>query len=252
MDFSQFTRQFRLAKTLRFELRPVGRTRETFDSKFRNGDERRAQAYSEVKDLLDREHKALLERALSNPPGNLDWEELAKAHETYRTGDKSKTAKDDLAAKPAEFRKKLVALFEGDSAYKDLTAATPKDVFAAMKKRFEDAGEEIPEVSVHIHQLRRILQGLSGEPPQYLLGRTSGDRRREPRRERELSKVSRKHPDFPPRLGTVSEHRHRCGEEACAATCGADACSPLLSGRLRPVPAAKRHRLLQIGPGEDK
>lgn len=145
MDLTQFTRQFRLDKTLRFELRPVGRTRETFDSKFRNGDERRAQAYSEVKDLLDREHKALLERALSNPPGNLDWEELAKAHETYRTGDKSKMAKDALAAKQAEFRKKLIALFKADKAFTSLTAPTPKDVFAAMRKRFEDAGEEIPE-----------------------------------------------------------------------------------------------------------
>lgn len=159
MNLDSFTRQYRLSKTLRFELRPVGRTLETFDSKFRNGDERRAQAYPAVKDLLDGEHKALLERALSKTSGDLDWEKLAQAHETYRTGDKSKPAMDALAAKQAEFRKKLVELFEGDSAYKDLTAATPKDVFAAMKKRFEDAGQEIPEALATFTRFAGFFKG---------------------------------------------------------------------------------------------
>ena len=145
MKLDSFTRKYKLAKTLRFELRPVGRTLETFKEKFLPGDELRDAAYPVVKEMLDGEHKALLERALSNPPAGLDWTVLAQTHEDYRTSDKSKEAKDALAAKQAEFRKKLVALFKADDAFSSLTAPTPKDVFAAMRKRFEDSGAEVPE-----------------------------------------------------------------------------------------------------------
>ncbi len=145
MNLDSFTHKYKLAKTLRFELRPVGRTLETFKEKFLPGDMRRDEAYPVVKELLDGEHKALLERALSNPPVDLDWTALAQAHEDYRMSDKSKEARDALAAKQAEFRKKIVALFKADEAFPSLTAPTPKDAFAAMRQRFEDAGQEIPE-----------------------------------------------------------------------------------------------------------
>lgn len=143
MGFDTFTRKYKLAKTLRFELRPVGRTLETFKEKFLPGDERRDAAYPVVKEMLDGEHKALLERALSH--SELDWAELAQAHEVYRTSDKTKEAKDALADRQAEFRKKLVELFKADEAFRNLTAPTPKDAFATLKKRLEDAGDEIPD-----------------------------------------------------------------------------------------------------------
>ena len=38
MTLDSFTRKYKLAKTLRFELRPVGRTLETFKEKFFDGE----------------------------------------------------------------------------------------------------------------------------------------------------------------------------------------------------------------------
>jgi len=159
MNLDSFTRKYKLAKTLRFELRPVGRTLETFKEQFFEGDKRRAEDYPIVKELLDGEHKALLERALSNPPSDLDWTALAQAHEDYRTSDKSKEAKDALAAKQAEFRKKIVALFKKDDAFSNLTAPTPKDIFAAMRQRYEDAGEEVPEALVTFSRFAGFFKG---------------------------------------------------------------------------------------------
>ena len=144
MSLDSFTRKYKLAKTLRFELRPVGRTLETFRSKFLPGDERRAAAYPGAKEMLDNEHKALLERALANPPAGLDWSGLAQAHDTYRTSDKSKAAKGALAARQAVFRKALADHLTKDPSYKTLTAATPKDLFKALKARCEEAGQPVP------------------------------------------------------------------------------------------------------------
>ncbi len=143
MTLESFTRKYKLAKTLRFELRPVGRTLETFRSKFLAADERRAAAYPGVKDILDAEHKALLERTLKNPPP-LYWSVLSKAHEAYRTSDKSKAAKDALAATQATFRKALAAHFKTDAVFPILTAPTPQKLFQSLQARFSDRGHPVP------------------------------------------------------------------------------------------------------------
>lgn len=142
-SLSAFTRRYKLAKTLRFELKPIGKTLETFRTQFLPGDERRDQAYPVVKDLLDQQHKVLLERALTSPPP-LDWTALAAAHETFRTGDKSRQAKEALAAEQTRFRKALVAHFKADPSFKLLTAATPKDLFAAWKTDYESRNAPMP------------------------------------------------------------------------------------------------------------
>ena len=141
-SLNQFTRKYKLAKTLRFELRPIGKTLETFNEKFLAGDERRAQAYPRVKEILDEEHKALLERVLANAP-KLDWDALAQAHEDYRS-DKSDESKDNLAMKQTDFRKKLVALFKDDELFKLLTAPTPQKLFKAIQERFSSAKQSLP------------------------------------------------------------------------------------------------------------
>lgn len=143
--FGEFVGQYQVSKTLRFELKPVGRTMETFKERFLQNDIRRNDNYESAKELLDGEHKALLERVLSNPPPDIDWGILEKGHEDYRRSDKSKEAKTDLANVQMDFRKMISALLKTDEAYKFLTAATPEKMFAEMRHRLESAGVEKPE-----------------------------------------------------------------------------------------------------------
>lgn len=49
--FEAFTHKYKLAKTLRFELKPIGKTLEIFRTKFLPGDELRGDAYPEVKEI---------------------------------------------------------------------------------------------------------------------------------------------------------------------------------------------------------
>ena len=66
-SYSDFTGLYPLSKTLRFELKPIGRTMENIE---RNGilerDNQRAQDYKEVKKVIDEYHKAFIEKMLDN------------------------------------------------------------------------------------------------------------------------------------------------------------------------------------------
>ena len=165
-SIDDFTSQYKLSKTLRFELRPIGKTLDNFKNNFLAKDEGRAKAYPIVKKLLDQQHKALLERTLapdfeeahselfenSSESGSksklmkkANWEQLASAFEEYRKSDKTPQARADLSGIQEEFRKILVARFKSDDLFKPLTDATPNGVFTSMKKHYEENGQALPD-----------------------------------------------------------------------------------------------------------
>lgn len=66
-NFSEFTRFYSLNKTLRFELRPVGRTREHIEAKgLISEDDHLAKSYKEVKKIIDEYHRKFIENALKD------------------------------------------------------------------------------------------------------------------------------------------------------------------------------------------
>lgn len=66
-NLSQFTGLYPLSKTLRFELKPVGNTLQNIiSSGILSQDQHRAESYIQVKKIIDRYHKALIERSLKN------------------------------------------------------------------------------------------------------------------------------------------------------------------------------------------
>ena len=74
MDYSKFTKKYSISKTLRFELRPVGETAEyieDFKSQYLRDvvaqDEKRAEEYLKIKELIDDYHRDYIEDKLSNP-----------------------------------------------------------------------------------------------------------------------------------------------------------------------------------------
>jgi len=64
---SNFTNQYQLSKTLRFELKPVGDTLKHIET---NGlivqDETRSEEYQEVKAIIDKYHKAFIDEAFQD------------------------------------------------------------------------------------------------------------------------------------------------------------------------------------------
>lgn len=65
--FKQFMRVYPLSKTLRFELRPIGRTLEFITSSgILEQDQHRAKSYVQVKEIIDEYHKAFIESVLTD------------------------------------------------------------------------------------------------------------------------------------------------------------------------------------------
>ena len=64
-NLKQFTRKYSLAKTLRFELRAIGKTMENIrKSGLLEQDRHRAASYVQVKKIIDEYHKAFIESIL--------------------------------------------------------------------------------------------------------------------------------------------------------------------------------------------
>ena len=65
-SFDELTGLYSLSKTLRFELKPIGRTLEHRENKgLIVQDEQRAEEYKKVKDIIDRYHKSFISWCLS-------------------------------------------------------------------------------------------------------------------------------------------------------------------------------------------
>ena len=64
--FDQYTGKYSVSKTLRFELRPQGRTQEYIEKRgIIAEDQKRAEDYKKVKRIADGYHKRFIEEALS-------------------------------------------------------------------------------------------------------------------------------------------------------------------------------------------
>ena len=72
-DLKQFTGLYSLSKSLRFELKPIGKTLENIE---KNGilerDNQRAVGYMAIKKVIDEYHKAFIERTMNNYVQKLD------------------------------------------------------------------------------------------------------------------------------------------------------------------------------------
>lgn len=147
--FKDFVGLYKMSKTLRFELKPVGATLANMKkSGVLERDFVRAEKYQMMKDILDLQHKALLERTLSSVDnftrcmgekerkkyaviladnGVLNWEILAKAFEDFRTSAKDKESREKLESVCASYRTLIAEIIKSDDKYKCLAASTPKD-----------------------------------------------------------------------------------------------------------------------------
>lgn len=127
-----------ISKTLRFELKPIGKTLEYIKKSkiFSNeetpdiyeNDQKRNDYYPEMKKILDNAHKTLLQEGLSdfsktNP--TCDWTELQKAYLDYQKSDKTVDDKKRLEKVQAQFRDFIVNTLKNHSLYNDITNSTP-------------------------------------------------------------------------------------------------------------------------------
>ena len=112
----ELTGLYQLSKTLRFELKPVGKTLEHIEQKgLLTQDELRADEYKSVKNVIDRYHKKFISMCLSNfkfSDGSLE-EYVSLAENSNRDEDAFEGTKTGL-------RKQIVEAFENGGSFTDL------------------------------------------------------------------------------------------------------------------------------------
>lgn len=144
-EFSGQEVGYQRAITLRNSLIPIGKTEEHFKATdFLEKDKERANAYVEVKTLIDDFHKRFIDDSLHNI--SLNWKPLAKALETYQEETrkakskkkdkdiKENTTQDNVAKKALEneqqkMRKEVVTQFTKNNHYELLFK---KDLFEKL------------------------------------------------------------------------------------------------------------------------
>lgn len=121
----KFTGQYPISKTLRFELKPIGRTLENIDKKgLIAQDEQRAQEYEKVKDIIDRYHKQFIHMCLFNFKLKLESDDKNDSLEEYIkliSKTKRNESEDKFFDKVKEnLRKQIVKAFKDGGSYSDL------------------------------------------------------------------------------------------------------------------------------------
>lgn len=123
-DLKQFINVYPVPKTLRFELRPIGRTLEWIErNEVLDHDGQKADGYPIVKTLIDEYHKVCIRESLREL--HLDWNPLRLALEEYKKN-KSDKNKNVLKKEQDAMRKKIAGAIKKFRHYKELTASTPK------------------------------------------------------------------------------------------------------------------------------
>ena len=123
--FNDLTGLYSLSKTLRFELKPVGKTKENIETKgIIAQDEKRAEEYKKVKDIIDRYHKSFIDmclaglvlRTTSDGNNNSLEDYVALASKSNRDEKEEKDFDDVKTA----LRKQIVDAFKKGNSYSDL------------------------------------------------------------------------------------------------------------------------------------
>ncbi len=148
--FNEFTDLYSLSKTLRFELKPIGRTQEWIE---RNGileeDQHRAGSYEEVKKMIDEYHKAFIDVALCNfkliessMGGKNSLEEYLEYYNKVYKDEKEKKTFQEIQS---NLRKQIARQLTGHDEYKRIfkKELIQEDLIEFMKTK-KDGVDKVP------------------------------------------------------------------------------------------------------------
>lgn len=140
--YNDFTNLFSLSKTLRFELRPVGKTAENIkNSNLISKDESRANDYQIVKKAIDKFHRLHIEEALSLVLfKDSDIDGFIEEFETlYFKKDKEEKDRKGIEEYQKHLREFIVSSLQGKESKKAGTAKKKQnsDSFKKIKERYD-------------------------------------------------------------------------------------------------------------------
>jgi len=131
-SYDYFTKLYSLQKTLRFELKPIGKTLEHIkNSGIIESDETLEEQYAIVKNIIDKLHRKHIDEALSLVDFTKHLDTLKTFQELYLKRGKTDKEKEELEKLSADLRKLIVSYLKGNVKEKTQHNLNP------IKERFE-------------------------------------------------------------------------------------------------------------------
>lgn len=156
----ELVNQYKVSKTLRFELIPMGKTLEHMERKgFITQDEQRAEDYKEIKGVIDRYHKVFIEMCLRS--ASLDLEDLERY--VVLAGKKDEESQKSFEEAKASLRRQVVEAFKNGATYGDLfkkeliTQHLPVFVMDEHEKKIVDGFSKFTSYFTGFHENRRNM-----------------------------------------------------------------------------------------------
>ena len=158
--FTPFIGQYPVSKTLRFELKPVGKTLEHITREdLLQHDEKRAKDYKVAKTVIDNYHIDFIETVLSQ--ASFDWKDLKAGIDSYKKKEIDAKKLEDVQKK---YRGQIQKYFSKDERYKMLMASTPSDLFKELLPDFFVSHPENKEKEQAVETFKGFARGTSRYP----------------------------------------------------------------------------------------
>ena len=129
-------------KTLRFELKPIGKTMEYIEKEgILKSDEHRTEVYKKVKKYCDEYHKRFIDNSLQN----VKLQNLEQYYELYKIQNKDEKQIESFKEIQEKLRKEIVEYFTENKEYSGLFS---KDMFSDyLRAMYKDDEEKVREIS---------------------------------------------------------------------------------------------------------
>ena len=156
-DLKQFIGIYPVSKTLRFELKPIGKTQEWIEKNHvLEHDWKRTEDYPKVKEMIDAYHKLCIGKSLKNM--DFDWVPLRDAIERNRQ-EKSDESKKALEAEQTKMRNKIHDQLSKFEHYKKLNADTPSLLINHILPQ-EDALESFKKFATYFEGFQKNRKNI--------------------------------------------------------------------------------------------
>ena len=118
--YSDLHNLYSLSKTLRFELQPVGKTKENFENYIFVSDEEKAENFKKVKTYCDEVHKIFINNCLESFNSTDFKPLLQRYYELFLTNNRSESEDKEFEKIQENLRKKISECFKKNELYKGL------------------------------------------------------------------------------------------------------------------------------------
>jgi len=143
MDFQNFKNLFSISKTLRFELKPIGKTQENFEKYIFSNDKLKAEKFKIVKKYCDEYHKKFIEDCLSDFNDEKFNMLIEQYYSLFILPDKDEKAFEDIKN---SLRKIISEKFTKNENYKKLLGKELVSEF--LKECYKNDSEKLEEINL--------------------------------------------------------------------------------------------------------